>query len=85
MSEKPETPDTETPPVPDLPVKPKKEKVAPKPQAKPVEETVWMSCRAKQGCEGKQAKVVFRKRTGGGGVASRFRCLACGGSFHINT
>lgn len=46
---------------------------------------VWISCRAKRGCDGKQATIVFRKRTPGGGVAARYRCMTCSGAFHIHT
>ena len=53
---------------------------------KPVEEKiVWIACRAKQGCEGKQAKVVMQTKTPGGGCATRYRCMTCGGAFHIST
>jgi hypothetical protein len=63
----------------------KKEKKAPVPAPPVAEKIVWIACRAKQGCEGKQAKVVMQNKTPGGGSATRYRCLTCGGSFHIST
>jgi len=54
------------------PVKPKK-----------IDQQVWISCRAKRSCEGNQAKIVFRQKTGGGGSITRYRCLTCNGSWHI--
>lgn len=62
-----------------------RKKIPPKPQKSEPEEIVWIACRATKGCEGKQAVVVFRKKTGAGGHAARYRCLSCNGSFHINT
>jgi len=60
--------------------------VANQAKGKKKDETVWMSCRARQGCEGNQAKVVFRRRLAiqqGGGTATRYRCMTCNGVFHI--
>lgn len=47
---------------------------------------VWMSCRATEGCKGTKAKIVFMQRLplqAGGGTALRYKCLTCGGAFHI--
>lgn len=65
--------------------KPKPKKQPPKPQKPSGGEIIWMACRAKQGCTGQQARVVFKQKQPGGGIAARYRCLTCGGSFHINT
>ena len=46
-------------------------------------ETVWIKCRAREKCEGNQATVVFKKRRPGGGWSVRYRCLSCGGTFHV--
>ena len=59
-------------------------------------EIVWVACRAREGCEGKQAEVVFSRAhnatmpNGGflpvaGGRTIRYTCLTCKGSFHIST
>lgn len=48
---------------------------------------LWMSCRATAGCEGNYAVKVFgdsRSLQAGGGSWVRYRCLACGGVFHIS-
>lgn len=57
---------------------------------------VWIACRAKESCEGNQAVIEFSRShqplngKGGfnaqvGGRATRYKCLTCGGAFHINT
>lgn len=56
----------------------------PKPETpKPPKKMVWVACRATPGCEGKQATVVFSKKTPGGGSVTRYKCGTCGGAFHI--
>ena len=50
---------------------------------KPKERIVWFSCRAKPGCPGNQAKVVFTRGTPGQLSVTRYRCLTCGGSWHV--
>jgi len=65
--------------------KPKKVPPKPAPKDKNAGKIVWVACRAKQGCDGQQAVMVFNKKTGGGGAAVRYRCKTCGGAFHINT
>ena len=56
----------------------------PPPPRKPLKQkTVWITCRAKAGCEGKQATLVFENKLPEGGTARRYRCLTCGGAFHI--
>lgn len=54
----------------------------PKPKPKPLR-TVWFSCRASRGCEGKMAAVVFTKGTPGQLSVTRYRCLTCGGAWHV--
>jgi len=63
----------------------KPKKTPPKPQPKTEEKIVWIACRATRGCEGQQAVMVFRHKSGGGGHNARYRCTTCNGSFHINT
>jgi hypothetical protein len=46
---------------------------------------VWITCRGSRPCEGKTASIVFRKKRMGGGFDVRYKCLSCGGSFHIAT
>jgi hypothetical protein len=46
---------------------------------------VWVACRSKAGCEGKQAQVVWSKKKPGGGSITRYKCRDCGGAFHIQT
>jgi len=60
-----------------------KPKPQPRPQRPPEKKTVWVSCRAKAGCEGKQAIIVFSNKTPGGGHVTRYRCTKCGGAFHV--
>lgn len=60
-------------------------KLPPKPRKPTEQRTIWMSCRAKQGCPGQQATIVMQNKTPGGGTATRYRCQTCGGAFHINT
>ena len=45
--------------------------------------SVWISCRAKAGCEGKMAVMVFKQKLPEGGQVIRYRCMTCRGSFHI--
>ena len=52
----------------------------------PPKKVVWMSCRATEGCEGKQAYITLMKRnpiTAGGGTSYRYRCTTCNGVWHI--
>lgn len=51
--------------------------------AKKDQPTVWVSCRAKAGCDGKEARLVFKRKLGSGGKTIRYRCLKCNGAFHI--
>lgn len=55
--------------------------------AKPKEEgpEVWFSCRAKEGCPGKQARLLLRVPKPGGGALLRYRCLTCKQTFSIST
>lgn len=52
----------------------------------PQKKIVWMSCRASEKCEGKQAYIVMERKVplaGGGGTSRRYRCLLCKGVWHI--
>lgn len=49
----------------------------------PKQKTVWFSCRATPGCEGKTAVVVFTKGTPGQLSVTRYRCTTCGKSWHV--
>jgi hypothetical protein len=55
--------------------------------AKPKEEgpEVWFSCRAKEGCSGKQARLLLRVKKPGGGALLRYRCLTCKQIFSLST
>ena len=44
---------------------------------------VWISCRARAGCEGKQAKITMRFKLPQGGTSIRYRCLTCNGVFVV--
>ena len=45
-------------------------------------DTVWLSCRAAQGCEGKQSKLVQIRKVNGSHVY-RYRCMSCKRLFQI--
>jgi hypothetical protein len=57
----------------------------PAPQKEQKVEIVWMSCRARAGCEGKQQQVVWKHRQPGGGFNFRYRCTTCNGVWHLPT
>jgi len=43
---------------------------------------VWMACRAREGCEGKYARMTLIKTNplvAGGGTWRRYQCETCGG------
>lgn len=61
----------------------KPKRLPPRPQKKVEPKTVWITCRAKAGCEGKQALVIFEKKLPEGGTVRRYRCITCNGAFHI--
>lgn len=47
---------------------------------------VWMACRAREGCEGKYAKLTLTKThslLSGGGTWRRYQCQTCGGVWQI--
>ena len=48
---------------------------------------VWLACRATPGCEGKYAKLSWRKKLMDGmverGETFRYRCTTCNKVFHI--
>ena len=57
------------------------------PHLKEGDEPVWMTCRANEACGGKYAVQVMGGERGlqaGGGSWLRYRCLTCGGAFHIS-
>jgi hypothetical protein len=50
------------------------------------EEPVWFACRATTDCEGKYAVKVQAGELdlqAGGGTFTRYKCLTCGGRFHV--
>lgn len=40
-------------------------------------DTAWVSCRAREKCEGKQATIVSHKKREGGGHKTVYRCKSC--------
>jgi hypothetical protein len=71
-----------SPPTKDLQEKPQKKKPSPKVEEGP---EVWFSCRAKEGCPGKQARLLLKVKNPGGGALVRYRCLTCLRMFSIAT
>lgn len=57
----------------------------PKPKRNTPKRIVWVACRARAGCEGKQCEIVWDKKTKGGGRNLRYKCTTCGGAFHVST
>ena len=56
------------------------------PHFKAGDNPVWISCRVGPECEGKYAVLVNEGEIGfvaGGGNWARYKCLTCGGAFHI--
>jgi len=56
------------------------------PPIAPPKKIEWISCRASEACEGKQAycTLIFRKGLlQGGGTTRRYRCTTCNGVFTI--
>jgi hypothetical protein len=56
------------------------------PYRKPGETPVWITCRATQECPGRHAVQMGAGEIAldnGGGNWIRYRCLTCGGGFHI--
>lgn len=49
----------------------------------PVQKEVWFACRATQGCTGNKAVIVFTKGRPGQGSSTRYKCLTCRGSWHV--
>lgn len=43
----------------------------------------WIKCRAKNNCEGNDAKVVMKFKLPTGGTSIRYRCQKCNRIFHI--
>jgi len=50
---------------------------------RPENEIVWVSCRAKNRCEGKQAKVLLKKNDGMNGTWIQYVCTSCKTPFSI--
>ena len=48
-----------------------------------INKKVWVACRAKPLCEGKEALMVFKSKLASGGKTIRYKCLTCGCSFHV--
>ena len=46
---------------------------------------VWFSCRAKEGCPGKTARLILRVKQPGGGSLLRYRCLTCKLTYSFST
>jgi hypothetical protein len=50
---------------------------------------VWIKCRAHEACEGQEAEIMFSQHVGGqldsmsAGRVIRYKCCACGQSFHV--
>lgn len=44
---------------------------------------MWINCRAKAGCEGKEATLVMTANNPGGGRILRYRCMTCKGTWHL--
>ena len=61
----------------------KKAPPKPAPKDKDAGKVVWISCRARDGCDGKQAIYVMKHKLPQGGTSYRYRCKTCGGAFHI--
>lgn len=52
----------------------------------PEKKIVTMNCRAKEGCPGREAYLVFTKSIPlihGGGTTYRYRCTTCKGVWHL--
>lgn len=62
----------------------KKKKVPPKaPPKQKIDKTpVWISCRATQGCEGRQAVMTLKGNIAQGRYI-RYKCLTCNRAFNI--
>ena len=57
----------------------------PAPRPPEVGPEVWISCRAKEGCSGKNARLILKQKNPGGGAILRYRCLTCNRTFSIST
>jgi hypothetical protein len=53
------------------------------PRIEKINKKVWVACRAKARCEGKESLMVFKRKLATGGKTIRYRCLTCGCSFHV--
>jgi len=49
----------------------------------PEDETVWMACRATQGCPGNKTKVEMKQKLPSGGTYLKYKCLTCGKGFGV--
>lgn len=65
------------------PPRPPQQPPVPKPPDPKVGTTAWISCRAKAGCQGKQAVYQMAFTLASGGRSIRYRCSTCGGVFHL--
>jgi hypothetical protein len=48
---------------------------------RPEHEIVWVSCRGKKSCDGKQARVLLKQKLGMGGTVIRYVCTTCNRPF----
>jgi len=48
-----------------------------------IDKIVWVSCRGKRDCPGKQAKIVMKMRLPQGGISIRYRCQTCNKVFYV--
>lgn len=51
---------------------------------RPENEIVWMKCRARNSCEGNQARVLLKKNEGLQGTWIQYVCLKCKTPFSIH-
>ena len=66
------------------------------PNPQNTQKPVWIKCRAREGCEGQTAVIVFNHQNSpvegvgtfiptAGGRSIRYRCLTCKNVFHISS
>jgi len=57
--------------------------LAPGAVERPENEVVWVSCRAKNSCNGRRARVLLKKNDGIHGTWIQYVCLTCNTPFSI--
>ncbi len=50
---------------------------------RPTDEVVWVNCRGRQTCDGRQAKVILKKDNGVAGRWIQYQCLKCKTPFSV--